>query len=483
MTLAARLSLFFLVALAVVLGGFSASLYGLARSHLFRQLEERSTAALDTLTVVVEVEQGALEWDTHQRLLLFNAENAGGPMVWGVFDEAGRLVDGPKEAGALFAGRTEPLHAGEPGREDVTWKGATWRLTRRTLGPDSFGERAAAEGLPPEGEPQKKRYDALVLAVGVPLDPVHGTLRTLALVLTAIALTLWATAALGGRWLCRRALVPLTRMAQTARSITAAELSRRLPATDTKDELEDLGRAFNDLLERIQDSYERQQRFTGEASHQLRTPLTAMLGQIEVALRRERPVEEYRRVLGSVQKQAVQLRHIVEMLLFLARANAEAKLPELEPFDLCSWLANHLPSWERHPRWQDLRYEAGTEKPLEVTAHPALLGQAVDNLLDNACKYSTTGSPIVLRTWRQGAEVCLAVEDQGLGIAPEELPHVFDPFFRSPEVRRHGIGGIGLGLAVTNRIVLALGGRLEVSSQAGRGSRFVIVLPALLTSR
>jgi signal transduction histidine kinase len=112
-----------------------------------------------------------------------------------------------------------------------------------------------------------------------------------------------------------------------------------------------------------------------------------------------------------------------------------------------------------------------------VQAHPALLGQAVDNLLDNACKYSSAGSPIVLRIWRQGEGICLAVEDQGDGIAAEELPHVFDPFFRSPQVRQRGIGGIGLGLAVTSRIVAAFGGRVEAHSQPRQGSRFVITLP------
>jgi signal transduction histidine kinase len=395
-----------------------------------------------------------------------------------LFDETGCRVDGSADAASLFVGRTEPLKDGETLREDVSWQGASWRLTRRTLRPDALAEHAKVETPPPAGEQQKPRYRALVVAVGIPLDPVHGTLRTLVLLLTTLSLALWTAAALGGRWLCRRALAPMTRMAQTARSITAAELDRRLPCTQTRDELEDLGRAFNDLLARIQDSYERQRRFTGEASHQLRTPLTAMLGQIEVALRRERPVEEYRRALGSVQKQAVQLRHIVEMLLFLARADAEAKLPELESFELCGWLMNHLPSWEGHSRYGDIRKEMGSEGQLWVKAHPALLGQAVDNLLDNACKYCEAGSAIVLRAWRQGEEVCLAVEDQGAGIAPDELPHVFEPFFRSPHVRQRGIGGIGLGLAVTSRIVAAFGGRVEVHSQSGQGSRFVITLPS-----
>jgi heavy metal sensor kinase len=334
---------------------------------------------------------------------------------------------------------------------------------------------------PPTGQavesPDKKRYQVLELVVAAPLAPLEQTLRALALGLTTLSVGAWCLAALLGRWLCQRALAPVTTMAQIARKITAQELDQRLPRPGTADELESLTSAFNDLLTRLQDSFERQQRFTGEASHQLRTPLTAMLGQVEVALRRDRPGEEYRRVLGLVQKQALHLRQIIEMLLFLARADAEAKLPELQLLDLDDWLAQYLPAWEHHPRCGDIRREAGGTH-LTVHAHPGLLGQALDNLLDNACKYSQPGTEIVVRTWRQENEVRLAVEDHGYGIGPEELARVFEPFFRSPEVRRRGIQGIGLGLAVTARIIAALGGHIEVESPAGGGCRFVIGLPA-----
>lgn len=477
MTLATRLSLFFLAALGLVLVGFSATLYGLAHSHLSRQLEERANAALATLTAAVELEDGHLEWDSQQRLPAFRAGSAGGPLAWGVFDEAGRLKDGLGDA-SLFAGRTEPLEPGEQVSEEVTWQGVPWRVVRRTVWAEDLRDRPETEAPRPAGQLAKNQYRLLVLTAGVPVAPVHATLRTLAIVLTVLTLALWTAAAFGGRWLCARALAPVTRMAQSARSITAADLSRRLPDVRTGDELEDFGRAFNDLLSRIQDSFERQQRFTGEASHQLRTPLTAMLGQLDVALRRERAPEDYRRALGSVRKQVVQLQQIVEMLLFLARADAEARLPALERLDLGAWLMGHLESWQGHARRADIRPEVIADGPLWVKAHPSLLGQAVDNLLDNACKYSAPGSPIFLRVGRDGEEVSLAVEDEGHGIAAEELPHVFDLFFRSADARRRGIGGVGLGLAVTRRVIAAFGGRIEVSSQPGKGSRFVITLAA-----
>ena len=132
--------------------------------------------------------------------------------------------------------------------------------------------------------------------------------------------------------------------------MSAADLDRRLPLAGTGDELDDLSRAFNGLLDRVGESFERQRRFTGDASHQLRTPLTAMLGQAEVALRHDRDPAEYRRVLESVRGQAQHLRRIVEALLFLARADAEARRPELERIDLAAWAAEHLTTWAGHER-------------------------------------------------------------------------------------------------------------------------------------
>jgi signal transduction histidine kinase len=259
--------------------------------------------------------------------------------------------------------------------------------------------------------------------------------------------------------------------------MNGAHLDRRLPSPDTHDELEDLSHAFNDLLNRLQESFERQQRFTGDASHQLRTPLTSMLGQMEVALRRGRSAEDYRHVLKQVNEQAGRLHQIVEMLLFLARPDAEAQFPQGEKLYLIVWLGDHLKAWSGHNRAADLRLESSEKEPLWVLAQPALLGQLVDNLLDNACKYSQPGSPITLRVSREEQSVLLAVKDKGRGISADDIGHVFEPFYRSSEVRQKGIGGIGLGLSVARRIANALGGSIEVKSEPGSGTEFVLRFP------
>jgi heavy metal sensor kinase len=335
-----------------------------------------------------------------------------------------------------------------------------WQWSRRVLHSDN------ATGPYPPGF-----HQTLVLLTGVSVQGDRHLLQFLALTLLGVSTVILLLAALGGRWLCQRALLPLAQMAQSARSISGADMSERLQIPSTKDELIALAQAFNDLLARLEDAFERQRRFTGEASHQLRTPLAAMLGQVEVALRRERTSAEYRVTLDTVHHEARRMVQIVEMLLFLARTDSAALDLHLEPTELAVWLTEHLQRWQGHPRGRDIEMLGET---ISLRTHPVMLGQAVDNLLDNACKYSQPGTAIKVRLEQDPNEVRLIVEDQGCGIDPEDLPYLFSPFFRSHAARRQGIVGVGLGLAVVSRIVQALGGQVRVTSVVGSGSRFVM---------
>jgi heavy metal sensor kinase len=473
MTLSARLSVFFLGTLAAVLVGFSVTLYLLARTYLHAQVDHRLEAALNTLAAATEPGPDGVEWEGDKRLLVPGPGDPAQPVHWLVCDDRGGDVKGGRSqyegSDDFVARQRQTAPAESPGQGDVEVAGRPWRLAWRRVQSEGYREGRRA------GEDPK--YRALVLTAGLPLRPVETALRNLALLLTGLSAGLWLLAAFAGRRLGRRALVPVTRMAEAARAIGAADLDRRLPAAGTGDELEDLGRAFNDLLGRLQQSFERQRRFTGDASHQLRTPLAAMLGQVEVALRRPRPAEEYREVLTLVQGQAGRLRQIVDMLLFLARADAEAKLPHLETIDLAGWLEGHLAPWSGNGRGADLRLEVPVKGPVWVKAQAPLLGQLLDNLLDNACKYSAPGTPITLSLGEEDGFVSLAVADAGCGIAPEDLAHVFEPFFRSAEARRLGKAGVGLGLAVAQRIAAAFGGALHVESRPGQGARFTLRLP------
>ncbi len=483
MTLASRLSAFFLAALALVLAGFSGTLYVLARTYLVGQLDERLQHALDTLEASVDIEPGGLEWEPADRQLRLGIEPGAGGVRWVVRDGGGGLVDHsanaePDNFPAAWAPRSWPA---SPGDGTVFGAAGGWRLAARRLRLDDLLKRG--RGHPDDQPGYEVQYRALVLVAGLSPGPVEGTLDRLGLTLGGLSVGIWVLSLTAGRWLGRRALRPVSRMANAATAMTAADLGQRLPIPGTGDELDALGQAFNDLLERLHEAFARQhaaydgqRRFAGDASHQLRTPLAALMGQVQVALRRDRPPEEYRRVLERVRDEGLRLREIVESLLVLAQPRGEG--PEPGQLDLAVWVPDQIRRWADHPRVTDLHAEVADDGPLVVRAHPLLLTQAIDNLLENACKYGPPVAPIVVRAWREGDSVMLGVEDRGPGPPAEDRSRVFEPFFRGEHARRKGVGGAGLGLAVARRIAATSGGTLDIRSRDGSGCLFYLRLPA-----
>jgi heavy metal sensor kinase len=488
MRLASRLSAFFLAALALVLIGFSTALFVSASAYFHRQIDDRLAAAIAVLSASSEVTADGVEWEPDQRELPLGHDAGPSRVRWMVHDGQGHRIDHSRnlnDANLTDAWAPRPGDLSLP-RRLVDAQGLGWKIAQKKLVPRAedtpSGSNAANRSTGTHDlDPSSVLYPYLVLSVAVPIDRIERTLATLGWFLVCLSLGVWGIAALLGRSLIRRALNPLREMVASAKNLDATDAGWSLPSAGTGDELDELGRAFNDLLGRLRIAYERQRRFSSDASHQLRTPLTALIGQIEVALRRERPSEEYRRVLGLVRGQAGHLGQIVEALLFLGRAEAEAALPDFVELDLKDWLARHV---EVHPLAPSIQLELTQEpEPLIVRAHPALLGQLLDNLLDNAAKYGRSGELIVVRTLPEHGVAALSVEDSGPGIDPADQPRIFEPFYRSNNARHLGRPGVGLGLAVVQRITAAFGGTIVVESEAGRGCRFILRLPRVQSPR
>ncbi|HEY7427315.1 MAG TPA: HAMP domain-containing sensor histidine kinase [Gemmataceae bacterium] len=496
MSLTTRLSAYFLTALALVLLGFSTVLYLLVRRHLVDHTNQRLETAMQTLIAAVEVHADDVEWEPLQRHITLGEDPGEDQVRWMVHDASGRLVDcsrnlepGPEQQPAMA---TPPV-AHAPGSSEG------WRVLGRRLQAGRFdpqlvdglddaangdlGEGIAAGQLPGEvtlRSDRTYRGPAVTLRAGLSRHPVASSLRQLGWTLFGVSAGLWGIGALLSRCVCRRAIRPVVHMASCAKTLHGDQPDQLLPVAPTGDELEDLGHSFNDLLMRLREVLERQRQFTGDASHQLRTPLTAVLGQVEVALRQERSPAEYQRVLQIVQRRGGEMRQTVELLLFLARMPARTEPPDTRILSLASWLEEYARRWTDHPRGQDIHWpDPSADAAGDIRTQPALLGQLLDNLLDNACKYTAPGTPIRVRVERAQRGVMLTVSDEGPGIHAEDLPHLCDPFYRSVEARRLGRPGVGLGLTVVQRIVKVLGGELHIDSKLDEGSCFRVYLPAV----
>lgn len=479
MSLSARFSLLFLSALAVILVGFSTALAFAARRVFDRQVHDRLVSTLDVLASAAEVDSDGVEWEPRERVLPVGLDPGPDQVRWMVFDPLGRPLDHSRNLDR----QTAALWSPPPGSSSLPSiltdsRGLPWRTAQRQVGLQA--RSPASQHLADDDlSPHLHVHPALTLTAYAPLAPSQEALATLHRSLLLGGLGFWFAAALLCRGITRQALAPLARMAQSAHSLDASDPGWSLETSGTADELEDLGRAFNDLLDRLHLAYERQRRFSADASHQLRTPLTVLIGQIEVALRRQRSADEYQRVLQSALGRAHQLHRIVEALLFLNRAERDSPLPETQPLNLALWAAEHLASHPSEtPGSNIILQNLDPSGPL-ILGQPALLDQLLSNLLENAEKHGTPGAPILVQTLRDGASAILAVENQGPSIPDDDLTRVFHPFYRSALARQQGIPGVGLGLAIVERIARALGGSACLARPSAPGCRVEVRLPRL----
>jgi len=293
-----------------------------------------------------------------------------------------------------------------------------------------------------------------------------------------VGMPLAALLAFGGGWLlARRALAPLAGMAARAREITARSLSQRLPVSNPHDELGRLGTVFNETLERLENSFDELRRFAADASHELRTPLTALRVAGEVVLRDQRDSAQLRETIGAMLEDAQRLQDLVESLLALARAEAEAQPLQRTPV-ACGVLAREAAenlrvlAEEKHQRLVVEVVDGFT-----VAGDAGLLRQALLNIVHNAIRYTPAGGRITVHCRRRQSEALIEVEDTGKGIAPEHQGRLFERFYRVDKARSRAEGGAGLGLAIARAAVERHGGRIELESAPGKGSVFRIVLP------
>jgi heavy metal sensor kinase len=294
--------------------------------------------------------------------------------------------------------------------------------------------------------------------------------RNSLLMLTPVVILL---AASGGHAMSRKALRPVAELAREARRINDRNLDIRLPVPRAKDEISDLSRTLNQMLERIDKAFASVRTFTGNASHELRTPISLLRTEIEVALYRPRDGEEYRELLGRLHAETVRMTTLVENLLSLARADGGAEAISLVPIRVNVLYLQMREVWNAamNKAMLDFRVETPGEDLL-VLGDMQSVSRLLSILLENASKYTPPGGGVRLCAAREGERIVLSVEDTGIGIAPEHLERIFDRFYRALSKNESVAAGSGLGLSLAKWIAERHGTRLIVQSDVGKGSRF-----------
>jgi heavy metal sensor kinase len=307
-------------------------------------------------------------------------------------------------------------------------------------------------------------------------EMVDAQQRTL-LILVAVSAALLLIGGALSYWLAGRALRPVRTIAGMARSISERDLHRRVEVRVPHDELGELVDTFNSMLERLEASFTSMSAFTANASHELRAPLALMRSEVEGALSRSRSPEEYRRVLESLQQEVEHLSRLSDQLLILARADAGALVPAKEAIDVADFLHEAAARWEDVANKQGTRVEVTAPSSGHMEGDPALLRRVVDNLIDNALRHSTSGTPVTLRGYPGSGGWNVEVADQGPGVDPGDRAKLFTRFARADNARSRENGGAGLGLAISAAIARAHGGTLELVETGSPGAVFKLHVP------
>lgn len=285
-------------------------------------------------------------------------------------------------------------------------------------------------------------------------------------------------AALGSTWMTRRTIRALSDLVRTAAGLDPERLEQRMPVRITDDlEIQRLVTALNHMLARVDRAVSGLRRFTQDAAHELRTPLTALTSRIEIALRKPRDVDSLRATLEEALEDLGSLQRLVDALLLLARSDAGELPVDRQRVALHSLLTEAVSLYEGLASERALRLHVDCPHALSLSTDKLLLGRAIANLLDNACKFSPPGSDVHVRAAQERDVISITITDEGPGIPPHAASRVFERFYRG-DSHRGCSPGFGLGLAITREFVAALEGQVQLQPRSSGGTKVRIQLPA-----
>jgi len=456
-----RLTLAHTLTIGILLGMWAFIFYRVVANRLEAQLNEQLVLRLATLRAILRISDGEVKWlfdqnDAEQHYVVAQAG-----FYYQVFDQDGAFRSGSNLASFVafpFTGAAaRALRTDVPTSEDFVLRD---RYKLRAV-------NSALQGL------DGKRY---LLRVGILAEEVESTLRELAIVLAALVPLLVVVTGSVGWWVSGRALRPVGEISAATRKITSSSLAERLPLQGTKDELDQLSATLNEMIARLQDSFEQMSQFITNVSHELRTPLAAMRGTSEVALKTAKSEADYRKVLEKNVGELERLAGTVTDLLELARAEAGQLVLRRKSEDLAEMARDAVESFRALAAERNISIQFEADGDVRAEVDPEHVLRLLTNLIDNAIKYNIPGGRIEVSVSVEDAGALITVFNTGKGIALWDREHIFDRFYRGGRVEGM-TGGSGLGLSLARWVVSAHGGRIEVESEPGQGAEFRVWFP------
>ncbi len=323
----------------------------------------------------------------------------------------------------------------------------------------------------------KGRGLVAIVQVASSLELMEEVFRSLFYIFIIGAAASLVIAAVIGWFLARKALGPVAAITATARRIGAENLNERIEVDNRGDEIGKLAITVNEMIERLEDSFMQIKQFSADASHELKTPLTILKGEMEIALRGAADAEMMREVIESSLEEVERMSSIVKNLLDLTKIGVEKEAVTLEAVHLEIVLMERFDHFRRFALDRGVSLKVVKNERAVVEADPLRIGQLFYNLIDNAIKYTGRGGEVRLSVSREGDKALFMVQDTGVGIKGEDLPHIFDRFYRVDEARSREAGGAGLGLSICREIAETYGGVISAKSTRGAGTAFTVLLP------
>ncbi len=457
-----RVTAWYLAFFSLLFVLFGIFLYGVLSKALEKRLDETLSSQATTEASLFQDELEEMKGDVPKAAAEAVTEMRLRGSVVAIF-QAGRML-----------AASSPVQP--PGFDEIAVKAAGRAEADLVLPLPRFGKYGAHAAVHrvPEGTSPGAPY---VIVAMEPLDSIADSLQVVRGVLFFGMPFLLALAGIGGYWLTTRSLAPLSWMAEQAREITGNNLETRLDIGDAAQELSMLAASFNELLSRLDQSFAGMRRFVADASHELRTPISVIRGEADVALSHDRTAPEYKESLAIILDESRRLSRLVDDLLNLARADAGHVRLQPQDFYFNDLLADSCRSVQSLASARKIELEWRSAGDIPFRGDEELLRRLVVNLLDNAIRYTPPGGKVSAALEAAGPDVRIRVADTGIGIAPEAVPHVFERFYRADKARSRADGGFGLGLAIVKWIAESHNGAVELSSQPESGSVFTVTLP------